>query len=174
MLFRQARKLHRRNYFASGPHFIWHLDGYDKIKPFGFGISGCIDGFSRHIIWLNVYTTNNDPRIIAGYFIEALQEYSGCPTVVRADRGTENVRVKQIQEALMGNGRNDHHTAYIAGTSTANQRIESFWGHLRKQCTEYWICLLNDLQDNGNFVGDFVDKNISQFCFLAIIQVISI
>ena len=53
---RQARRLRRRNYFSKGPNFIWHLDCYDKLKPYGFCISGCIDGFSREMIWLNVYT----------------------------------------------------------------------------------------------------------------------
>ncbi len=27
-----------------GPKFCWHLDGYDKLSPFGFYIHGCIDG----------------------------------------------------------------------------------------------------------------------------------
>jgi len=25
----------RRSYFARGPNYIWHLDSYDKIKPYG-------------------------------------------------------------------------------------------------------------------------------------------
>ena len=24
---------------------MWHVDGYDKLKPFGFPIHGCIDGY---------------------------------------------------------------------------------------------------------------------------------
>jgi hypothetical protein len=35
-----------------GPNFAWHADGYDKLKPYGFPIHGCIDGFSRRLIWL--------------------------------------------------------------------------------------------------------------------------
>ena len=49
---RTANRLHRRRYYAKGPNYIWHFDGNDKLKPFGFCINGCIDGFSRHIIWL--------------------------------------------------------------------------------------------------------------------------
>ena len=150
------------------------MDGYDKIKPFGFGISGCIDGFSRRLLWLNVYKTNNDPSVIAGYFIEAVSEFCGCPTFVRGDRGTENVLVKDIQEALMGNGRNGRHRSYLEGSSTSNQRIECFWGHLRKQCMEFWICRFNALQDIGDFVNDFIDRNLLLFCFTAIIQVLKI
>ncbi|KAJ8048761.1 hypothetical protein HOLleu_01207 [Holothuria leucospilota] len=88
---RKGRVLRRRAYYSKGPNYVWHIDGYDKLKPFGLCISGCLDGYSRKLIWLNVYHTNNNPRIIGGYFIEALREYGGCPCVVRADLGTENM-----------------------------------------------------------------------------------
>ena len=53
---RASRRLHRRSYFAKGPNYIWHLDSYDKLKPFGICINGCIHGFSRKIIWMNAFT----------------------------------------------------------------------------------------------------------------------
>ena len=28
-----------------GPNYIWHVDAYDKLKPYGMSISGCIDGY---------------------------------------------------------------------------------------------------------------------------------
>ena len=31
-------------FMVQGPDFVWHLDGYDKLKPYGFPIHGCIDG----------------------------------------------------------------------------------------------------------------------------------
>eukprot|EP00731_Ephydatia_muelleri_P000292 Em0001g292a len=31
-----------------GPNWCWHIDGCDKLKPFGFPIHACIDGFSWH------------------------------------------------------------------------------------------------------------------------------
>lgn len=65
VMTRQARRLTRRQYYAPGPNFIWHLDGNDKLVPYGIGIHGCIDGFSRKLIWLNAYVTNKDPMIIA-------------------------------------------------------------------------------------------------------------
>ena len=61
--------------------------------------------------------------------------------------------------------------AYIEGTSTTNQRIESFWGHLRKQCIQFWIELFHDLQNTGDCTGDFLDKQLLMFCFLGMIQV---
>ena len=28
-----------------GPNFCWHMDGNDKLKPYGFSVHGCIDGY---------------------------------------------------------------------------------------------------------------------------------
>ena len=51
---RRRRRLHRRKYISKGPNYTWHIDGHDKLKPFGFSVHGCIDGFSRKLIWLKV------------------------------------------------------------------------------------------------------------------------
>jgi len=39
---RSRRTFRRRLYSTKGPNYLWHLDGYDKLKPFGFPIHGCI------------------------------------------------------------------------------------------------------------------------------------
>lgn len=82
--------LRRRVYKAPGPNFLWHIDGYDKLKPFGFCIHGCIDGYSRRILWLEVAYSNNNPRIIAGYYVDCVQQLGGTAKIIRSDRGTEN------------------------------------------------------------------------------------
>ena len=51
---RSRRRLQRRKYRSKGPDYIWHIDGYDKLKPFGFCIHDAIDGHSRRILWLRV------------------------------------------------------------------------------------------------------------------------
>ena len=62
---RKVKRLKRRKYYAPGPNFCWHIDGYDKLKPFGFPIDGCIDGWSRKIMWLQVVRSNNNPKVPA-------------------------------------------------------------------------------------------------------------
>ena len=39
---------------------MWHIDGYDKLKPYGFCVHGAIDGFSRRIMWI-MYLTDVPP-----------------------------------------------------------------------------------------------------------------
>lgn len=83
--------------------FYWHLrrrtssgTWIHMIKPFGICINGCIDGFSRKMIWLNAYT-RSDPKLIRGYYTEAVQALGGCP---RGDLGTENYLSPRTQIAL--------------------------------------------------------------------------
>ena len=97
---RSRRKLTRRKYKAKGPNYIWHMDGYDKLKPFGFCIHGAIDGYSRRILWLEVGPTNNDPRIVAQYYTDTVRQVGGVPCIMRADAGTENVNVAGVQRFL--------------------------------------------------------------------------
>lgn len=167
---RNARKLTRRTYRNNGPNYTWHMDGYDKIKPYGICIHGCIDGFSRNIMWLEAYKTNNDPRVIAGYFIEAVAEQGGCPRRIRADFGTENSVVRELQITLRNCERHEN-DAFLYGTSHCNQRIESWWNVLRKQCTQFWMDLFQTIKDDGHFTGDYLDVNLIRFCFMDLIQV---
>ena len=41
---RKSRRLQRRIYLNKGPNYLWHMDGYDKLKPYGITIHGCVDG----------------------------------------------------------------------------------------------------------------------------------
>ena len=90
---RRRRRLKRRAYANLGPNFCWHVDGYDKLKPFGFAIHGAIDGFSRRVCWLAVGPTNNHPQVVALYFVQTVNELKIVPSVIRCDRGTENVHL---------------------------------------------------------------------------------
>lgn len=42
---RTARRFRRRVYHGLGPNGVIHIDGYDKLKPFGIAIHGAICGY---------------------------------------------------------------------------------------------------------------------------------
>ncbi|XP_031343268.1 uncharacterized protein LOC116170868 [Photinus pyralis] len=169
---RQRRRLRRRQYYNKGPNFLWHTDCYDKLKPFGICITGCIDGFSRYIIWLEVGPNTNDPSVIAYHFMQAVTTRSGCPQTLRADLGTENVIIERIQTNLKLDGPDalSHLPGFLYGTSHANQRIEAWWSTLRKHHSQFWMNVFHTLKDEGSFSGSLLDKSLIQFCFLDIIK----
>ena len=87
---RRAHRLRRRVYRNNGPNDSWYCDGYDKLKPFGFPIHACVDGWSRKVLWLYVTRSNNWPHNIATYYLEAVEQQGGCPQKLITDLGTEN------------------------------------------------------------------------------------
>lgn len=56
---------------------MWAIDGHDKLAPFGIFVHGCIDTFSRKVLWLKAYTTNHDPRVVASYFLKVVDNMKG-------------------------------------------------------------------------------------------------
>ena len=69
---RSPHRLARRVYFSVGPNYLWHMDRYDKIKPYGFEIHDTIDGFSRKILWLRVSSSKNNPKVIASSYMDCI------------------------------------------------------------------------------------------------------
>lgn len=131
---RSRRRLVRRAYHSMGPNEIWHVDGYDKLKPYGIVISGCIDGFSRKIMWLKCGRSNNDPRIIAQNYMQCIAEFGVFPMRLCTDCGTENGLMAALHCSLRSVHADEFAGAksHMYGTSTSNQRIESWWSYFRK------------------------------------------
>ena len=47
---RKKKTIKRGTYETNGPFEMFHIDGNDKLKRFGFAIHGRIDGFNRKLI----------------------------------------------------------------------------------------------------------------------------
>lgn len=63
----------------------------------GSQFMGAFCGYSRRIIWLEVDRSNNNPKIPARFYVDAVHNVGGCPMIVRSDCGTENVLVAAMQ-----------------------------------------------------------------------------
>lgn len=148
---RTANRLLRRVYHCPGPNHVVHIDGYDKLKPFGIAIHGAVDGFSRKVLWLKAGYSNNDPKLIAKCYLDFIRHIDGVPKIIRADRGTENILVRRIHIALRWFQRDGfaRESSFQYGRSTANQRIECWWSQLRRLTMNYWINFFKDMRDRG-------------------------
>ena len=149
----KRQKLPRCKYHSFGPNHTWHIDGYDKLKPFGTATDGAIDGYSRRIIWLKSSSSNNNSKVIANFYLCCIKELNLIPRVVRGDRGTGNVIVCGIQRFFRRNHTDSQSKdrSFICGHSTANQHIESWWSPLFKSRTSWWITFFVDMVVNGLF-----------------------
>lgn len=170
---RKARCLKRRMYYSKGPNYMVHIDGYDKLKPYGFPIHGAIDGYSRRVLWLKIARSNNDPRITASHYLDYCKQIGGVPRAIRIDCGTENVRLSDLQKAFrlihQDSMAGDH--SVITGRSVANQRIERWWGILRHFGLQYWINLFKDLVDSAVYSpADNLQLQAFRFSFKDVLQ----
>ena len=73
----------RRTYNVAGSNHLWHIDSNHKLISWRFVIHGCIDGFSRTVIYLRC-STDNKATTTLQFFDEGVKEF-GLPSRVRGD-----------------------------------------------------------------------------------------
>ncbi|XP_046858691.1 uncharacterized protein LOC124452149 [Xenia sp. Carnegie-2017] len=171
--WRRANRLRRRAYMNPGPNYCWHADGYDKLKPYGFPIHGCIDGFSRKILWLNIVPSNNDPRVVGRLFYDCISNMQLCPKILRTDRGTENGIMASAQCFLRRDGTDTHSdvNAHQYGSSHSNQRIEAWWAMLRRSWASWWMNFFKDLIAKGVLdTSNVLQLECLWFCFSPVLK----
>ena len=120
---RRNKVIRRIIYHTNGPGYIYHIDGNDKLKRWGFPIHGCIDGFSCKVMWLVVSTTNNDPLFVGNLYLECIKQYKIVPKLLGMDAETENIYCQDFTGGVEN---------FLNASSTRNQRREAFWSRLKR------------------------------------------
>ena len=166
---REGNFKHRTNFTVPGPNFLWSLDGYDKLKQFGFQIYACIDAYSRCVIWFYIGRSATTALCTLKQFLRTVQHLGMRPFFTRSDHGIETPLWVAAQATLARAGPADitfedeagvtHRyrqgdrieSCHMYGPSTRNIRIESWWRRLRSGATDRWIvsikrCGLQHLQ----------------------------
>ena len=137
-----------------------------KLKPRGFPIHGCVDGFSRKVLWLKVTRSNNNPVVPARCFLETVSKWNLVPEILRTDCENENCLMAGIQCKLAKNT-----YAHRYGSSISNQRIENFWCHFKRICLSWAIDLFKDLAATGSLIlANVVQMECLWFVFSPLIQ----
>lgn len=131
----------RRVYNVPGANSLWHIDSNHKLISWRFVLHGCVDGFSRTIIYLECCTDNTAETVVQ-LFNKGIGEF-GLPSRVRGDRGVENVDVARLMIARRGENRG----SFIAGRSVHNQRIERLWAEVNRVLSALYIGIFKFLEE---------------------------
>ena len=123
-------------------------------------------GYSRRVLWLTVAASNNNPKIIANYYVNAVKEIGGTPLNLITDLGTENATMAGIHMVLT-----DSESTHKYVQSVRNQRIEAFWSIFKKNYAQWWMEYFAYLMHSGQYNPDVdIQKNCMQFCMMGVIQ----
>ena len=98
-----------------------HADGNHKLIAWRLVVHGCIDGFSRAVVYLQC-SDNNRAQTVLQAFLSGVGRF-GLPQRLRTDYGTENFDIAMFMLENRGLGRG----SVIASRSVHNQRIERLW-----------------------------------------------
>ena len=74
---KKIKKIPKKPFLSNGPNWTFSLDGHDKMmgfqnSTFPLAIYGCLDTFSRKIIFLKVWNGNSCPILIAKFCMQYL------------------------------------------------------------------------------------------------------
>ena len=141
---RWGAAVYRRRYKVPWANSLWHLDGHHSFIRWGLVIHGCIDGFSRRIIYLHC-SSNNLSSTVLSLFLNAIEKDGLWPSRIRVDQGVENVLVCEAMVEKQGEGR----ASFFAGPSTHNQRIERLWRDVFRVVGHYFYYIFYAMEDSG-------------------------
>ena len=111
------KKRKKGNFTSKGPNWVHSLHGHDKLmgyqnSTYPLAVYGCMDTASRKLLWLKIWVTNSDPKLV-GRYLEHLMETRIIYSLMRLGKGTET-GVMATMHAFLRKNHND-------GPSTSNQ-----------------------------------------------------
>ncbi|KLO05213.1 hypothetical protein SCHPADRAFT_788218, partial [Schizopora paradoxa] len=156
---RKYRKFVRRSFYTRGVNEFWCMDQHDKMKKYGLRYHVCLEPTSGKILWLKVWWTNSNPRIVLKYFLDVVKEL-GCeleavsptpdiPSFTMSDKGTKNNLVANIQTLVRQelDESLDNTLLHRWMLKHGNIKPEIFWSGFRRN----WAPGYEDLFEIGGF-----------------------
>ena len=167
----------KKPFTSEGPLWVVSLDGHDKLcgyqnSTFPLGVYGCMDTFSRKILFIFVCYSNSNPLIVGKKYLEYLYKSEMLPRFLRIDKGTETGKMATIHCYLIDylGIMDDALHSIIYGPSTSN-KIERWWRDLNERLERYFKVQLNTLLRGMEYdPHNISDRQILAFVYIPIIQ----
>ncbi len=138
---------------------------------FPLALYGCIETFSRKMLFLKVWVSNSNPLITGNFFLTYLNDENILPN--NMDRGTETGKIAAIQAFLRKSVEqelDDPIKTVIYGPSTSN-KIDRWWRDLHERLEKYFKTQLTDLLTRMEYnPHDDDHRNMLAYVFIPVIQ----
>ncbi|KAG9124323.1 hypothetical protein FRC07_012033 [Ceratobasidium sp. 392] len=174
-----AARLHRvtpkKPFVVAGPNEMWAVDQHDKFKKWGLWFHACVDTYSGFIIWLTVWWTNSNPRLIASYFLDAIlkPDTPRMPMLTQSDPGTENFGIANAQSTLrqMLDPSLVGTMQHIHSRKHGNIKPEILWRLFRERYAADLERLYSEGLEKGIFNPDInIENLVFRFIFMPLTQ----
>lgn len=173
----KKEKKEKRPFTSKGPLWLISLDGHDKLCgyqnfTFPLGVYGCLDTFSRKVLFLFVCFSNSDPNVIGKRYLKYLNDTRTFPRFLRIDRGTETGKMCTIHAYISDRLGlfDDPLDSIMYGPSTTN-KIERFWRDLHHRMETFFKDQLRQLLDERSYdPHDLQQRKILAYVYIPIIQ----
>ncbi|KAE8378784.1 hypothetical protein BDV26DRAFT_291905 [Aspergillus bertholletiae] len=152
----------RGEYIIPGPNYLWSINGYRKLQPWGIEVYAAIDAYSRYIVWIYVGVSTCTAVNILQQYIHAVDSLQIVPQMVRAartDEGAEAPPIAFAQHRFTQKHRPDAslNDCFRYGTRVTNQRITAWWSQLSRSSLSRW----QDYFEELSTVGTYNDSRIA-------------
>ena len=172
------KKRVKGNFHSDGPLYLISLDGHNKLKGFDnwafpIGVYGCIDTFSRKIMFMDVLRSNSNPISIAFCYVKFLKETKILPENMRLDKGTETVDMTAVHSWLTKKLRPDiaDPTTTVRFGASVDNKIERLWLDIRLKVVDKFKKELIYLQRNGFYDAESEEeRDILAYSFIPVVQ----
>ena len=74
---RKRRHMKRSYFWTAGVNEIWCMDQHDKWRRFQLFLHVGLEPFSGYILWLKIWWTNHNPRLICGWYCDTVEQLGG-------------------------------------------------------------------------------------------------
>ncbi|KAL1687133.1 hypothetical protein GGG16DRAFT_117261 [Schizophyllum commune] len=170
---RKRFRFKRKQYVSTGVMDVITLDQHDKWKRFHLYLHVGLDPYPGKILWLKIWWTNRNSRLIAHFYLEACRRLGGVALLTQSDPGTENNAVANCQTNIR-----QCLDPSLEGTlqhqwrrNKTNIKPETFWSVLRR----YWSPGFEDILEGGQLqdvynADNAVDRLVFRWVFIPFLQ----